>query len=115
MADICILLTTAPTPDPEPAELALALATFDHSVQIICLGAGIGWLHKNQSSRKDGGKSPDKLMKAFPMYDIEKVGFRTEDLMQIASTTEHLISFAQPMSDEAITSAISNAQHCLSF
>lgn len=91
MARICILLTTPPTPDPEPAELALALATFDHEVQVICIGPGLGWLLDEQSSRKDGGKSPDKLLRAFPMYDIEHVGYRAQDLLPIAATASRSV------------------------
>jgi sulfur relay (sulfurtransferase) DsrF/TusC family protein len=115
MTNVCILLTMPPTPDPEAAELALALATFEHDVQVICLGAGIAWLLKDQGARKSGGKSPDKLLKAFPMYDIERIGYRSTDLTQIASDTEQLLAIAEPMDDDAIRQAIANAKHCLSF
>jgi len=115
MTDVCILLTTAPTPDPEAAELALALATFEHNVQVICLGAGIAWLYKDQSARKSGGKSPDKLLKAFPMYDIEKIGFRSQDLIPLTANSDQLLPIAEPMDDDAIRQTIANAKHCLSF
>jgi len=68
---ILILVTTPPTPDCEALEFALAMAAFDHDVSILFCGDGLFWLEAGQSERKPGGKNPQKLVKALPMYGID--------------------------------------------
>ena len=110
MSNICVLITTPPSPDPEVAEMILALAAFDHKVSVICSGAGTGWLYQHQGPRKSAGKSPDKVVSAFSMYDVDDVFFRTSD-----PVGGDLIPSARALTDEEITRLIAAADYCLSF
>ncbi|TNC84088.1 MAG: hypothetical protein CSH36_15440 [Thalassolituus sp.] len=70
---LLIIITTPPTPDCEALEFALAMAAFDHDVNIVFCGDGLFWLQPGQTARKPGGKNPQKLIKALPMYGIESI------------------------------------------
>lgn len=110
MSNICVLITTPPSPDPEVAEMILALAAFDHKVSVVCSGAGTGWLLKNQGPRKTAGKSPDKVVSAFSMYDVEDVFFCVSD-----PVAGELIPSARALATAEVTRLIAAADYCLSF
>ncbi|WP_430462534.1 hypothetical protein ACQUQU_07045 [Thalassolituus sp. LLYu03] len=115
MATVCVLITTPPSPDPEVAEMILALAAFDHEVQVIVKGAGLGWLVRGQLSRKPAGKSPDKVIGALPMYDVESIFYSTDDLALSPFAGASLQSFARGMSNPELQALLASADHCVSF
>ena len=112
---ILILLSSPPSQDMEPLELALALAAFDHPVTLLCIGAGLGWLVSTQQPRKDQGKSPDKLVSALPMYDIDQIWYAKSALADWSLDAEQLTPLAQSLDDAGIRELIRQHQHCLRF
>lgn len=110
-----IILSTPPSQDMEPLELALALAAFDHPVSLLCCGAGLGWLLKPQQPRKGAGKSPDKLVSALPMYDIEQLWYSASSMTAVALDSDQLSPLAKPLDDAGVRRLIQQHQHCLRF
>lgn len=113
MSSVCVLVSTPPSPDPEVIEMILALAAFEHDVSVVFRGAGTGWLLKEQTSRKPGGKSPARVLSALPMYDVDQIGYCVNDALAV--NAGDLLSLAKPMSDDMIRSLINNSDFCLSF
>ncbi|MEN9465093.1 MAG: hypothetical protein RL217_1274 [Pseudomonadota bacterium] len=110
---IFVLLRSAPSQDLEAAELALALAAFDEPVQVILQREGLFWLLEQQA-RKAGGKSANKVLAAFALYDIAL--FANQDDAPLLSA----LSLMAPQSLHWLTSAeiankIQQAKHCFSF
>ncbi len=110
-----LMLSSPPGQDMEALELALALAAFEHPVSVLLLGSGIGWLNTPQQPRKPGGKSPDKLMSALPMYDIEQVFYRVDDTNGHASPAGRQATLATGLSNDETRHLIQQHHHCLSF
>ena len=110
-----ILLSTPPSQDMEPLELALALAAFDHPVTLLCLEAGLGWLLSKQQPRKVQGKSPDKLVSALPMYDIDQIWYAESALLASPLEAGQLTPLAKALDDTGIRTLIQQHQHCLRF
>lgn len=113
MSSVCVLVSTPPSPDPEVIEMILALAAFEHQVSVVFRGAGTGWLLKEQTPRKPGGKSPAKVLSALPMYDVDQIGYCSDDTLTVKDGD--LLSLARPMSDDMIRTLIANSDFCLSF
>lgn len=110
-----IILSSPPSQDLEPLELALALAAFDHPVTLLLTGAGIGWLNRLQQPRKPAGKSPDKLVGALPMYDIERVYYSQADQRKLTPVSNTLHAVAKPLETPAIQQLLQQHKHCLRF
>lgn len=111
---VLIHLRSAPNADLEAAELSLALAAFDIEQRIGCSGSGILWLIKDQQSRKPNGKSPNKLINALALYDVETVYYRHDDLKVFGLTPEQLIDQATPINDQQWR-MLFKVRHCLTF
>lgn len=110
-----LILSSPPGQDMEALELVLALAAFEHPVSVLLLGSGIGWLNTPQQPRKRGGKSPDKLVSALPMYDIEQVFYRVDDTHGHAPPTGIQATLATGLSNDETRHLIQQHHHCLSF
>ncbi len=73
---LLIVLTQAPlasSNNQEALDLALAAASFDQDVSLVFEGDAIYQLALNQNPGDAGRKNLPKMMKAFPMYGIEKL------------------------------------------
>ena len=73
---LLIVLTQAPlasSNNQEAFDLALAAASFDQDVTLVFEGDAIYQLTMNQNPSDVGRKNLPKMMKAFPMYGIEKL------------------------------------------
>ena len=84
---LLIALTQAPlasSNNQEAFDLALAAASFDQDVTLVFEGDAIYQLTMNQNPSDVGRKNLPKMMKAFPMYGIEKLYiFMASDTEQI--------------------------------
>lgn len=63
-------------------EIALATSVFDQQLSLLFSGDGIWQLLKNQQASAIDEKSIEKLIAAFPMYDIDSVYVDAESMRE---------------------------------
>ena len=110
-----VVIQTPPTADAEPLELAMALAAFDLPVTLLFIDAGLLWLCKDQQARRDGGKSPSRLLSALPMYDCDEVYHSARDQQALNLTSEQLSNISTPVQDDEIQRLVARHNVTLGF
>lgn len=106
---ILIHITQPPTPNCEALEYALAMAAFDLDVSILFSGRGVYWLKPSQQARITGGKNPQKLLAALPMYGIENIYFDPTPGIEASS------GLAEPLSGLGAKSDFMNNAQVVNF
>lgn len=96
----------------ETLDAALAFATYDQPVALLFTEEGVLQLADNRQAKVSGAKNMFSLLKALPMYDVEKVYVSEADVARFGFTpSAH--SPAQPISDKAICELVEGATHVI--
>ena len=96
----------------ETLDTALAFATYDQPVALLFSGKGVLQLADNQNARLSGAKNMFGLLKALPLYDLDKVYVSQQDLLALGVTPPQN-SPAEPLSDSAIAALLKEANHVI--
>ena len=111
---VMVIIQSPPNADLEAAELILALAAFDLPVTVVFRDAGLFWL-LSQESRKPKGKSPSKLLSAFPLYGIETLHYLSGDSLRFGVPSGHLPDNAQSITEAELQHRLQQSTSCLTF
>ena len=96
-------------------EFALSAATFDQPVSVLFMGDGLLQLIPEQDSAGLGVKNIAKLIKSFPLYELNNLYVDETALLQYGLTPQSLPQQLQVVDNTAIQQLFCQHDHLLSF
>ncbi len=99
----------------EGIELCLAASVYLSELKVVFTGDGVWQLVRGQDTTNSGNKQHDKLLAAFPLYDIDLVYADQSALDARELSPGNLIDGVTAISAEELAAILANAEQVLSL
>ncbi|HUH38534.1 MAG TPA: sulfurtransferase complex subunit TusC [Spongiibacteraceae bacterium] len=96
-------------------DAALAAGAFDQTVQVLLSGDGVLLALAAQEAQRLEQKSPEKILSALPLYDIDALWVDAQALRRRGLGDAALLNNARALEPAAFQRALADADHVLSF
>jgi len=99
----------------EALDIALASSVFDQSLSILFTGEGVWQLHKGQKGQQVDQKGYDKLLSAFPLYEINDLYVDAKSIEQRQLTQDDFVVDTQTLNSDEVKQLMAEHDVLLNF